>query len=395
MGTFHHVALCLALAVPQALCAQSLTFFVDGIDPGVTFDTQIFSGPIPARQSSYLANSPLGQTLLASGARERDVVYWNGDLNDTTSIVRSVAQLELKLLKAARAGKSIDIVSHSMGTVIAYLALADLAIKTTAISDSPYKGVNNFVTLASPLAFGFHRNIIRKLGDNSELAIPSSEQRTRTPTELLVRGRWINAFAEYDPLGGQIDVEGVENLPIVKVTLPHSLPYRDHQTATTIQQALSAEGRYFGDATASGTTAPCTASNREGLDGREIARALGATRNVAREQAIGGLVRSGKLAQPICAHEAALVVAGTTGASRSAAIKHLVSILQSDLSGEQARSILGSPDELAGVARQQAISVLAKARKLKRNLSGAEIEMLLEGTSGESRKTAIQALAEM
>jgi len=136
----------------------------------------------------------------------------------------------VKLIKAARAGKSIDIVSHSMGTVIAYLALADLAIKTAAIAGSSYKGVNNFVTLASPLAFGFHRDVIRKRGDNTRLAIPTSEQEIRTPRELLVRGRWINAFAEGDALGGKIDVEGIENLAMVEVTSPHSLPYRDYQT---------------------------------------------------------------------------------------------------------------------------------------------------------------------
>jgi len=106
-------------------------------------------------------------------------------------------------------------------------------------------------------------------------------------------------------------------------------------------------------------------------------------------------VEGGRLAQPLCAQEAALIVAGTTGSSRTAAIKHLVPILQSDLSGEEARSILGSSDELAEVARQQAISVLANARKFKRNLSGAEVEMVLEGTSGGSRTIAIQALSRM
>ncbi|MHB1233152.1 MAG: alpha/beta hydrolase [Burkholderiales bacterium] len=187
---------------------------------------------------SYLSNSPLGQLIAKKLGGTQETILWNGDINDTVNIKKAIAALEFKILKASRAGKSINLVTHSMGTLVGYVALADLQIKTAANKNSAYHGVENFVTLASPLPHGALLDFLSRVGTVSDLSIPKTEATIRKPSELLIRSQWLNGYAEGDPIGGRINVTGVRNLPIIPFVNPHSLPYFHHETITAIAQAL-------------------------------------------------------------------------------------------------------------------------------------------------------------
>ena len=110
---------------------QTLTIFVDGIDKPSFIKLvgfrDLFVGPFQDRASSYLKGSPIANIFSDDEVKE---ALWNGDIADNVNVKKAVNDLEFILLKSSReCGKKINVVSHSLGTVISYLALLDLKFK--------------------------------------------------------------------------------------------------------------------------------------------------------------------------------------------------------------------------------------------------------------------------
>ena len=70
-------------------------------------------------------------------------------------------------------------------------------------------------------------------------------------------------------------------------------------------------------------------------------------------------------------------------------IASLTNLTKSELSGRESATLLGSAQDLAQWDRYNAIAALAKAKKFKSSLTGDEMAMMLEGTTGGARARAI------
>lgn len=132
---------------------------------------------------------------------------------------------------------------------------------------------------------------------------------------------------------------------------------------------------------------------REGWSGKQAAAALGLAIEMDRWQAIAALARNGKLRTPLCAEEAAMILAGTTGASRTNAVGEIARIVKSELSGPEVAMILGSKRESSERDRLEAIAALARAKRFSRNLSAEELDLILQGTTGSNRALAVAEIA--
>ena len=130
-----------------------------------------------------------------------------------------------------------------------------------------------------------------------------------------------------------------------------------------------------------------------GLSGKDAVLVLGPAKESDRYSAIGAMVRGGKLRNPLCAEEVALILKGTTQVYRALSIAVLVPVIKSKLSGKEAAMILGSAQECAESNRYSAIAALAEGKRIKSSLVGEEIEMILDGTTGVYRSTAIGVLS--
>lgn len=276
-------------AVVIADSPQTVTILVDGIDisffkVAVSGFRDLFIGPYEDRDANYLRGSPIAKIFSAGEVKE---VLWNGDMADNTNVSKAIDDLEFVLMKASReCGTKINVVAHSLGTVIAYIALLDLKFKT-GFKDNhgkcTYQGIDNFITLASPLS-RWPSVLRRKL---SERGYASSEVTIRTPRDLHIQ-RWINAYAQGDIVASSIDAEGINNLPeIKKIVIPsttanstsaaaigggaHALPYKDQDTITRIADLLSDSGATQAVLAVSITSlelSPETRPGRTGCNGR-------------------------------------------------------------------------------------------------------------------------------
>lgn len=130
-----------------------------------------------------------------------------------------------------------------------------------------------------------------------------------------------------------------------------------------------------------------------GMSGKDAALVLGPVKESDRNSAIAAMVRGGKLRNPLCAEEVALILKGTTQVYRANSIAVLVPVIKSQLSGKEAAMILGSAQECAESNRYSAIAALAEGKRIKSSLVGEEIEMILDGTTGVYRSTAIGVLS--
>ena len=150
-----------------------------------------------------------------------------------------------------------------------------------------------------------------------------------------------------------------------------------------------------GSTTSVEAVSTCSAPiGKEGLSGQEAALALGPARDYYRANAIEAMVKGGILRVPLCGIEMGLMLKGATGEHRARAIAALVKVARSDLTGVEGAAMLGTPAECAEYYRANAISALAKGKRFKSNLSGKELAMILDGTTGEHRARAIAAISE-
>jgi hypothetical protein len=237
--------LLLTLILARTACAENVVIFVDGIDPTATvtgFNPLIrqFNGPLPNRVTNYLQASSLGFALTTELPAKGITIQWNGDVNDTATLKKTVAELEAAILDASRNGDIVFVVTHSMGTVVGYLALLDLMSKTEA--DPAYTGVQYFVTLASPLSRDLMLQGLNIVGSNATLGIPRTIKALQKPQTLRIRQRWINVYAAGDIIGATaINTPDVENIsvpgcpielapPVIVNICAHAHPYLHYET---------------------------------------------------------------------------------------------------------------------------------------------------------------------
>lgn len=250
----------------SAFADDRVTLFVDGMDLSQTFVGLVFTAQV--RQVGYLSNSYLG-AMLKRESVDWESVAWSGDVQSEVSLRTAKDTLAAKILKYGREGKQVDVVTHSMGSVVAYLALKDLASRTDRTTL-----VANLVTLSSPL--GQSRSLVRhtdKMQAISPLGpgLPIDESADIiSPERLRLSGKWLNAYVNDDPIGGPIFAHppdrfvnrviqndrykfvlsssagwreyvaaaGVADFVDGVITV-HSIPYQDADTAKWIREVLS------------------------------------------------------------------------------------------------------------------------------------------------------------
>src|SRR5262245_49432206 len=138
--------LALTLHAIDGPCGTTL-LYVDGMDFGASVKgLAITQEP---RKTAYLEGSYLGKAIAIQGSVKAKTIAWNGDVCDCVALKGVVADVQLAIIEAQRRGDDVDLVTHSMGTVVGYLALENLAAPRP---QSPYKGIRHFVTLSSPLS---------------------------------------------------------------------------------------------------------------------------------------------------------------------------------------------------------------------------------------------------
>lgn len=249
--------------------AGTLTLFVDGADFGESAaaslgvrGTQLEgmvpwltgragAGPAPDRQTSYLQGSWLGAAIAAEVPGVHRQIAWNGDLTDAANVSRAVTAVESAVLEGSRRGDRVNVVAHSMGSVIAYVALRRLA----ASGQEGYGGVDEFVTLASPLGSADALAALRSLGASASF-VPASPSEVQAAGALRIRGAWLNVYAIDDPLAGPLAAASVRNARVGPCPVPvpagiagvcaHALPYLDYATIRRVIAALAGAGAAAG-----------------------------------------------------------------------------------------------------------------------------------------------------
>ena len=404
---FAVIVLALFCAMPAAIAAESVVIFVDGIAMSATGITamEILTGPQPVRASNYLEESAL-PALLRLNTPIQKRILWNGNLTDAQATRTAVNNLEAMICQ--QRGNQVDLVTHSLGTVIAHTALAELAgipgTDRKAACESTQ--ISTFVTMGSPL--GIEDALLERLGKLSGIAIPPLNK-IASARQLRIMGRWLNVYASGDPIGGKIDLPSVVNVSFsldqstLNPLAAHSFPYKDADSVRMIADVIIGVHTRLGSTTA-GTVSEVTSKEktvgeckepilRAGMSGSEAGLALGPAKDFDRANAIVSLVKGEKLRVPQCGAELGIALTGATGANRARSIEALVPVIKSNLSGEDGAAILGSSTECAEFDRANAISSLARGKRFKPDLSGTELEMILAGTSGANRARAIDAIS--
>ena len=260
------IAAILCCVSHQANAVDSVAIFVDGMSLSALGNTPFekLTGPSPVRNSNYLlSESPLPSLLRPNISGQRQI-SWNGNLSDSQALRTAVNNLEALICQ--QRGNSIHIIAHSLGTVIAYTALAELA--GVAGTDRP-PACNNteiasLVTLASPL--GLDDTLPDKLGAVSGIKIPRLNQIV-SARQLRIAGRWLNVYASGDPLGGKIDLPSVVNVSfsLDQSTLnplkAHLFPYKDADAVRMIADVVIGVQTRLGAPDGPVAVTPPTASN--------------------------------------------------------------------------------------------------------------------------------------
>lgn len=132
------------------------------------------------------------------------------------------------------------------------------------------------------------------------------------------------------------------------------------------------------------------------LSGQAIATVLGPPAVLTdgnRYNAIAAIVRTARKLATLSSADGEAILQGTTQSSRTAAVGELARFFKADLTGYEAAAILGTEAVLSDGNRYNAISALANAGKLRAGLSADEIEVIVHGTTGQARISAIAVIA--
>lgn len=226
-----------AICLCWAMLAQAtpLILVVEGVNPYRLLLPVLGAAAVSAAawEEGYLMRSPLTAAIARQTGGEVRRIAWSGVPTDQAGLRAAIDLLKAELAAAQGQGRVVWLLSHSLGSVIAYLALADGGGRTP---------VQTFVSLASP----FGRPPIMQWLAQAHPGLPLAPLRAgvQGPAGLGV-GRWINVYTAWDPLGGPIRVEGVENhalellpsgpLPSpTDLILAHTLPFRDAGVADLV-----------------------------------------------------------------------------------------------------------------------------------------------------------------
>jgi hypothetical protein len=235
----------LFFAAAAAAAPRPLIPVVEGVNPYRMLGPGLagVTGGNPALETGYLERSLLVQTLAKALGGEVRRLDWSGIPTDAAGMRRAVEDLEGQLRGARQAGRPVCLVTHSLGTVIGYLALSDLA----AGGEGNRPWVRCFVTLSSPL--GRPQVLLWLSQFHPGLALAALASRVDPPRALGAQ-RWINAYVPWDPLGGPVDAPGVDNRPLATPLqapgLPdfigaHTLPFRDPGLALDVATELATD----------------------------------------------------------------------------------------------------------------------------------------------------------
>lgn len=184
-------------------------------------------------EDGYLERSPLASALVRASGGEVRRIAWSGVPTDQVGLRAAVALLKNELAAARAQGRPVWLLTHSLGSVIAYLALADGGGRSA---------VQSFISLASP--FG-RPPILQWLAQaHPGLLTATLTAGVQGPAALGIV-RWINVYTAWDPLGGPIQAQGVENYalalrfagPLPTLTdfiQAHTLPFRVGEVASLV-----------------------------------------------------------------------------------------------------------------------------------------------------------------
>jgi hypothetical protein len=241
----------------RANAAENVAIFVDGVSVSSTgipvladvaglasFGIPLhkaFIGPQPIRSQNYLLNESALPSLIRAKVPTQLQVVWNGDLRDAQATRDAVTKVETMICQ--QRGRDVDIISHSLGTVIAYTALAELAgiSGARATPACVNSRIVSFVTLASPL--GLDDSLPESLGNLSGINIPPLAN-VQSARALRIQGRWLNVYASGDKIGGKIDIPSVVNVSFsldqssINPIVAHSFPYKDADSVRLIADVI-------------------------------------------------------------------------------------------------------------------------------------------------------------
>lgn len=210
-----------------AVEAVPLMLVVEGVNPYRLLAPALApAAQLAARwEDGYLLRSPLALALARGQGAETRRIVWSGIPTDTAGLRAAIGELKAELAAAQAQGRTVWLLTHSLGSVIAYLALAEGEGRTP---------IEVFISLASPLG---RPPLMRWLAQfHPGLPLADLADTLHSPAHLGV-GRWINVYTQGDPFGGPIVTAGVENRglkPTPALPLPtpadwieaHTLPFR-------------------------------------------------------------------------------------------------------------------------------------------------------------------------
>lgn len=224
-----------------ACLAQPLVLVVEGVNPYRMLGPWL--GPAAARggdlETGYLERSHLVQTLSGRLAAEVRRMDWSGIPTDPAGFDQAVSSLRGELTAAREQGRPVYLVSHSLGSVIAVLALAGIA-------HQPGEAAVSLITLSSPL--GRPQLLTGLVQFHPRQPLASLQAGTPGP-EALGLARWLNIYARNDPLAGLVAGPGMENWELrpgpqaanaglLEPLLAHILPFRDPNVAEKLLGTL-------------------------------------------------------------------------------------------------------------------------------------------------------------
>ena len=174
--------------------AALLILVVEGVNPYRMLLPVLGAAAVPAAEwgDGYLAHSALTAALVRSSGGEVRRIAWSGVPTDQSGMRAAIDLLKVELVTAQAQGRAVWLLTHSLGSVIAYLALAEGGGRTP---------VETFVSLASP----FGRPLILQWLAQAHpglLAEPLTAG-VQGPAAMSI-GRWLNVHTAWDPLGGPI-----------------------------------------------------------------------------------------------------------------------------------------------------------------------------------------------
>ena len=138
------------------------------------------------------------------------------------------------------------------------------------------------------------------------------------------------------------------------------------------------------------------AAFKSDLSGPDLALTLGPATDLTdgnRSNAVAALARAKRFG-PSIGGDAGPALNGATQGARATAIGEMAPYFRPDMRGQDVAAILGTAQVLSEGNRANAIAALARAGRMPKDLTGAEAELILAGTTQGARAMAIAEMAQ-